>query len=153
MTLKKILELCKTHGFLTEISSAFSDVFKIGPSGNLLKENLKQEWFFSMVTNRDCSIFLNDGSFKSAYNFSKEISTGQLPFGVAEIVEEQLNMYKDQVNNKSDDFRSLIPYNREMLICTMFVSPLESIQYFHRWQRERKMWWRKVWLIKIHTRR
>lgn len=141
--LKKILSLSTKYGYLSEINNLHPEVFKIGPTGNLLKENLRQEWFYSMVINRDCSIFLNDNSFKNTFHFAKEICTEKLPFGIAEVVEEQLNIYKDQISIKNNDFRSLIPYNREILICTMFIPPSNSIQIFHQLQKQRKMWWRK----------
>ncbi|KAF2882739.1 hypothetical protein ILUMI_23472 [Ignelater luminosus] len=148
MTFKKILDVCEKHGFVKRIinksidNDAVNKLVKIGPVGALLQENLKTEWFFSMVINRENTVFLSKDSFVDTYEYGKEICQEKLPFGIAEIKEGIDNVCGNA--NKLFDFDKYFMEERQLVLrTTMFVAPSKSIQFFHQWQRQRKMWWRK----------
>lgn len=86
MPIKRIIDLCERRGFLNKLST----VLNIGPVGTLLQENLKNEWFYNMIINRDNTVFFcNNNLFSATFNFAKDVCQGRLPFGIAEIVEEK----------------------------------------------------------------
>lgn len=145
MSLKTILNLCNTHGYLTPVNKTVQDFYKIGSTGALLLENLKAEWKNNMVINPSASVFYNTNIFQNSYQYAKDLCLEYLPFGIAETVDEQINMYKD-FNAKEDknSVKLLLPFSKEVLLCTMFLSPTESTEFFHKWQIQRRMWWRKV---------
>lgn len=144
MPFTKVLDLCGKHGFLRKLSKNDSFILKTAPIGALLQETLRNEWLYSMVTNRDMTVLLNNDSFSETYAFVKEISLERPPFGIAEIIPNQCD---DKSNNPSDStcfhnfFRG---ENTYQLCCTNFISPANSTHFFHQWQRQRRTWWRKV---------
>lgn len=136
----KIVELCKCRGFLCG-----SDLLKIGPLGVLLKEILKTEWLNFHVTNKDVSIFLNEnsGDLAETLDFVKNLYNGQFPFGIAEIIENGEANFTN--NSNGIKFENCFP-TKSLLRCTIFLAPSMSTQFFHQWQRQRRIWWRKVCL-------
>lgn len=142
MPLTKTLEHCFKHGLLYKggIDNKLQLV-KLGSTGALLRENLHNEWFHNIIINRDCSVFYNTSSFQETFNYAKEISSHYLPFGVAEILNDEKNLDNFQADTPVHNVKLM---NNATLKCTMFVSPSEATQYFHQWQRQRRIWWRKV---------
>lgn len=141
---KEILSLCEKSGFLNINNSGLH----LGPVGYLLRENLKTEWLYSNVTNRDINVFLNsNSSFGETFNFVKNISEDKLPFGVAQITSDTSD--NTEVSQSQDIDRYFNAPNQMRLDCFMFVPPSLSVQYFHNWQRQRRMWWRKVIKIRV----
>lgn len=141
--------MCERHGFLTKIKKYNLDILKIGPVGALLQENLRNEWLYSMVTNRDLTVGLNSNSFSETFAHIKQLCSQKLPFAVTEIEEERARnvaeAFLDAKSIKDMDFRRcFIGEDRLVLNCSTFVSPASSMPYFHQWQRYRKAWWRKV---------
>lgn len=64
VTMEKIISLAKRRGFIfpsSEIYGGISGVWDYGPIGILLKNNIKQEWFKSMVQKREDIIGLDAG--------------------------------------------------------------------------------------------
>ncbi|KAG5877045.1 hypothetical protein JTB14_006525 [Gonioctena quinquepunctata] len=126
--------------------------FKIGPVGLLLRNNLKTEWFYNIVINKDITVVLNESDVSETYDYAKELCSQTLPFGIAEIQpfknvyksDEIIEYYKNAMNNKNVEFEDLLRHEgNSHLRCTVFVSPSSSTPFFHQWQRQRKMWWRK----------
>lgn len=141
MSFKKILGLCEKHGFLKQINNAL----KFGPTGTLLQENLRNEWLLNMVTNRDVPVFLNGNSFAETYDYCKELCLERLPFGIAEIVPKKCITKGEISEGEEVCFENLFSDEESFLLrCTTFVSPSNSTQVFHQWQRQRRAWWRKV---------
>lgn len=134
--LSKIVELCETRGFLFK-----SDHLRIGPLGVLLREIVKAEWLNFHVTHKDINIFLNEGnSFKDTFEFVKRLYNDQFPFGIAEMLPNQ-----DEHLNNSNGIKYAKDFaDKTLLKCTIFVAPSMSTQFFHQWQRQRRIWWRKV---------
>lgn len=146
MVYKKILELCFKHGYLykNQIENNLETIM-LGPTGALLQDNLKNEWFYSMQTNMDSSVFFNTNSFKSTFAFAKDISMANIPFGISEIIEDNETPCEAVVkNNAENDMLYWFKGPKKNLRCTLFVSPSDSTHVFHQWQRQRRMWWRKV---------
>lgn len=149
MTFTKILEMCEKHGFLTKITKYNQSILKVAPLGAVLKENLRNEWLYSMITNRDLPVCLSSNSFSETFTYMKQLCSQKAPFAIAEIeVEKFRNVaeaFVDAKNSKEIDFQQFfIGEDKLVLKCDTFVSPTVSMPYFHQWQRHRKAWWRKV---------
>lgn len=143
MTFIKILALCEKHGFLKQIQN----VLKVGPTGAVLQDNLKNEWLYNMVTNRDIPVFLSGHSFSETFLYAKEVCMEHLPFGIAEIIPKKCET--TQSNNNDDKntvcFENFFTGEDNLVLrCTTFVSPENSTPLYHQWQRQRRTWWRKV---------
>lgn len=141
--------MCEKHGFLHKIKKYNLDILKIGPTGALLQENLRNEWLYSMITNRDLTVCLNSHSFSDTFTHLKQLCSQKLPFAIAEIEEERTRnvaeAYVEARGSEEMDFRRcFIGEDRLVLNCSTFVAPAVSMPYFHQWQRYRKAWWRKV---------
>lgn len=149
MLLRKILELCEKNGYLKILPDNLNVLsVKLGPTGALLQENLRLEWFYAMVVNRESNVFLSKGSFSDAFQHAKEMCQDHAPFGVAEIVADSGEGIKNRSEDTEEardgvDFRRCVAGD-VVLKTSMFVSPALSTQFFHQWQRQRKMWFRKV---------
>lgn len=140
MPVTKLLDLCFKHGLLYKGSIENNiQLVKLGSTGSILKENLQKEWFHNMIINRECSVFINT-SFQETFNFAKEMCNHYVPFGLAEVMNG--NLEDNNVENSANKVQLI--QNNVTLRCTTFVSPIEAISYFHQWQRQRKIWWRKV---------
>lgn len=145
MTLEKILALCEKHGFVQAIKKNNADVIKIGPVGALLQENLRNEWFFGMVTNRDMMVFMNNHSFKETFQYAREICSEKVPFAIAEMINKKCSENKENNESKNGIFNKYFKAEDNIILhCTNFVSPENSTPFFHKWQRQRRIWWRKV---------
>ncbi|XP_066254386.1 DNA polymerase subunit gamma-2, mitochondrial isoform X2 [Euwallacea similis] len=142
-----IINLCEKHGFLRKIASSKlnSDQLKVGPIGTLLLHNLKKEWHYNFVTNKENTVFLADnGSFIEAFQFARNICMERLPFGIAEIQENKSELSKENIMCKEVDFNNYFSDEDKVnLKCSIFVSSVHSTQFFHQWQRQRRIWWRK----------
>lgn len=153
MTFSKIVEMCERHGFLKKIVMYNQDILRVGPIGAILQENLRNEWIYSVLTNRDLTASLSlSSSFTDSFTYIKELCSQKLPFAIAEFEEEQCrNVTQAFIDAKrkakSDDIdfqQFLVAEDKLILRCTTFVLPSLSTPYFHQWQRHRKAWWRKV---------
>lgn len=151
MALTKIIEMCERHGFLKKVSAYNQDILKVGPVGALLQENLRNEWLYSMITNRDLTACLNSSSFLDTFTYIKELCSQKVPFAIAEFEEQKCRNVaqafveaKRKQENEVDFQQFFIGEDKLLLRCTTFVSPSFSTPHFHQWQRHRKAWWRKV---------
>ncbi|KAK5640978.1 hypothetical protein RI129_009525 [Pyrocoelia pectoralis] len=129
---KKVLELCKVRGFLNNINN---DESVIGPVGALLQQNLKTEWLYNVVINRETNVFLCEGSFGDTYEFARNVCQERSPFGIARVIKDTEDTF---------DFDRYFFGRPLFLHTTMFVIPSFSTQFFHDWQRQRRTWWRKL---------
>lgn len=147
---KEILKLCENRGFINDpLSSKISNEISLGPVGYILQENLRTEWLLANVTNRDISVFLNEQkSLSESYNFVKDICNERLPFGIAQVFHCEGKVEPDSMRSEIDSYFHII--NQVQLQTLMFVSPSTSSQYFYNWQRQRRVWWRKVMEKVLH---
>ncbi|RZC41172.1 KTI12 -like protein [Asbolus verrucosus] len=117
-----------------------SEIFKIESTGLLLQENLRVEWFNNIVINKDISVFPSANGFTETYNFAKATCLDTAPFAVAQFTEKKQSLEKRDENkiNFLDYFE-----NGTILECYVFVTPSSATHFFHQWQRDRRIWWRK----------
>lgn len=118
-------------------------MLETGPIGALLEENLRQEWFYSTIINRDIPVFFNNGNFEDSFLYVKEICLSKFPFGIAEILTCNNTDSFDADAHNSNEFSNKLR-NVKTLSCVTFVPASRSIRFFHQLQREREMWWRIV---------
>ncbi|CAH1999452.1 unnamed protein product [Acanthoscelides obtectus] len=149
----KIADLAVKHGFIRKnmLPNINFDQYKFGPVGLLLLSNLESEWFFHFVINKDVTVFINKDDFTSTFNFAKNTCCDRLPFGIVEkkgnkkMNSDDLIQYKTLTNSDSIEFCKRFPEEeKQFLKGTFFISPNESTKFFHQFQRQRRIWWRKI---------
>ncbi|XP_026275903.1 DNA polymerase subunit gamma-2, mitochondrial isoform X1 [Frankliniella occidentalis] len=156
MSLKKILHLCEKHGFVKPLWHG-SEVTRLnfGPVGEFLVNNVRQEWHYSSVVNRDENFYpvqsrLNrsDGltndfdGIHETYDHIKSLCNGTLPFGIAQTIADDNLMLKNRLQAEQPH-QVFKPDHQTFLRSLLFVSPNDGRQAFYTWQQKRKMWWRK----------
>lgn len=132
-----VLELCEKRGFFKWSGNNL----RIGPVAALLLKNLKHEWFYDMTVRSDTCMFVNVSSFNDTFEYVKELCSHRLPFGISEVIKTNL---MNNFNNDLLDFSTHMNLYKNVLRTTMFVTPSDSVEFFHQWQRERRTWWRTV---------
>ncbi|XP_063240426.1 DNA polymerase subunit gamma-2, mitochondrial [Bacillus rossius redtenbacheri] len=143
-TVQKVLGLCGRHGLLARHGGAERP--ELGPAGELLRHNVLCEWLLSSVVTPEENVFLcradpTDALFsselKERHAHVRDLSGGQLPYGIAETRERSGLSLATPGAESLDPSRGL-----ELRLC-VFAAHADSAQRFHHWQRLRKMWWRK----------
>lgn len=148
--LTKILNLAESNGFIHYYIKDKRKFIKLGTNGVLLKKNLEQQWFNNVVMNKDISMLPCEYSLESTFNFAKKICLEKLPFGIVERIQPPCNIEFKESNlkkQKSDkiSFEDLFEEKDKLLLKTTIFVPSESAtHYFHQWQKQRRIWWRKV---------
>ncbi|KAF6199148.1 hypothetical protein GE061_007173 [Apolygus lucorum] len=143
--LKHTANIRKAYGFVRVVGSKKVDL-KFGPPGELVFQNLRNEWLHSTTTYREINVFPyhmeSESSanceniyqdLKSAFSLAKFLSGNSPPFGIA-----FSRTTKDRTN---DD--PLFPRRHVELKQIVFEKPQVSKQYFYRHLQQRKRWWRK----------
>jgi len=149
-----IVNVCEKHGFLGKIAlpKLKLEQFKIGPTGFQLLQNLKNEWHYNIIINKDISVFPCYESFDKTFEFAKNMCLERLPFGIAEIIQHQkiastndlISYYNIRIKEKEIHFENLFANEDKVTLkCTVFTSSQDAVQFFHQWQRQRRIWWRK----------
>lgn len=70
----KILELSELHGYIKPIIiNNVINHFKYGPLGELLAQNIRNEWVYSNVTNREENVFLYHDSRSDGKSFIRKL--------------------------------------------------------------------------------
>lgn len=143
---KNVVDLSEKHGFLKRVNN----LLEVGPTGALLEENLKREWFYATITNRDFPVFVNNGSFEDTFLYAKDICLNRFPFGIAEILPNP-----DPQIPENDDKNLMELSNKlgtsKLLSCVSFIPGSESVRFFHQMQRQRRMWWRIVMFTSFYS--
>ncbi|XP_074030654.1 DNA polymerase subunit gamma-2, mitochondrial [Leptinotarsa decemlineata] len=152
--LHKILNLATSNGFVkrTVLAHLNMSQYEIGPIGEILRHNLMTEWYYNIVFNKDVTVIMNNGDFTGTYEYLKAFCSDRLPFGIADIkklkksysTDEIIEHYKKGRDNRNTSFKDLMRHEEDSLCnCTIFVPPSNSTRFFHQWQQQRRMWWRK----------
>ncbi|XP_008196614.1 DNA polymerase subunit gamma-2, mitochondrial [Tribolium castaneum] len=139
MTFEKIVKLCEKHGFLRRIANPRLEMFKIGPTGALLQENLHTEWLNNIVISKDIQMFHCVDDFAATFDFAKATCLGIPPFGISRVTQRKLRV-QEQLDKTG--FEKYFDQGR-IYECCVFMPPKDVTQFFHQWQRERKIWWRR----------
>lgn len=149
--LQKILDLVTTNGYLRSITKENVKYVKMGPTGLLLQDNLKTQWFNNVVINKELTVFPSEGDIQNTFDYARRVCLEKLPFGIAEnLKREDIGpKYKEKHGKKIEDkltnFKDFFEEEDKFILkSTIFVPSETSIQFFHQWQRQRRMWWRKV---------
>lgn len=72
----------------------------------------------------------------------QKLNSEFLPFGISmSQVEQNCSGLTGENNNTLFNTQT-----QKYLRTLMFVSPKTSSQFFYHWQRQRKMWWKKVFI-------
>lgn len=149
--LQKILDMVTTNGYIKSISKEGIKYLKVGPTGLLLQNNLKTQWFNNIVVNKEVTVFPSKGNIQVTFEYAKKMCSEKVPFGIAETIKPKVNDFKlKRKNQKSETKKTgkLKDFFEEEdqieLQSTIFVPSQTSVQFFHQWQRQRKMWWKKV---------
>lgn len=135
-TLNKVISLCEQHGFFRSTKNA---LLQVESTGALLLENLRTEWFNNVVINKDLSVFYCSGNLEDTYHFAKKTCLEKGPFAICKFEEKELCKKEEE----KIDFRDFFHKGIEAQ-CSVFANPEEATPFFHQWQKERRMWWRKV---------
>ena len=76
----------------------------------------------------------------------KKLCNAQLPFGIAETRQDVRGTAELSLQEETNYFH---PNKHTVLWSCIFARPGNAIQRFYQWQRQRKMWWRKVILYQL----
>ncbi|CAH0387948.1 unnamed protein product [Bemisia tabaci] len=152
--LPKILELSGHSGFLKLVLKNKSvDHYKFFPAGELLCQNIQNEWIYSNVISRDENNFLfhsgesccsSTAGLPEPFAQARELCDEQLPFGLAETRLENITNFDPMTDaSATSESRFFRPKKHTLLRHISFAMPSAGQQFFYHWQRYRKMWWRK----------
>lgn len=106
-----------------------------GPQGRMLLRNLEEHWFLHCVTMSPYNIFLSE-KFVDTLNFLMNSPMGKIPFGVAGVSDS-----KDSWNESVQSLK--LERHREARIA-VFDRCTEAKSLYHKMQKERKVWWRRL---------
>ncbi|KAJ9584663.1 hypothetical protein L9F63_020988 [Diploptera punctata] len=152
-TIQKILQLCERQCFIQPVKDSLDlvEYFKFGFAGELLKNNVHQEWMLGVVINADENVFpfhscksasrdiIKD--FSEPFEYVKKLNNAQLPFGITETRQD----VRDTIDSSlQEEMRYFYPKKHTTLLSCIFAKPGNAMQRFYQWQRQRKMWWRKL---------
>lgn len=148
---QKILDMVAANGYIKQVYKGNLKYLKIRPIGLLLQDNLKTEWCNNTIINKDIMVFPSKYNVNDTFEFSKKICLEKLPFGIAEILKPLVDDDKTKVLIEMRKDKNLIIFSdlfekedHITLQSTIFVQSETATQFFHQWQRQRRMWWRKV---------
>ncbi|XP_076649024.1 DNA polymerase subunit gamma-2, mitochondrial [Halictus rubicundus] len=126
---------------LKEISANFISFaehgFVYGPQGRMLLKNLEEHWFLHCITMSPYNIFLSE-QFSNTLNFITKSPMGRIPFGLATVKDS-----KDFWNENIQPITSKVDYHKKAEIA-IFNNSTEAKSLYHKVQKERKVWWRKL---------
>ncbi|XP_076750325.1 DNA polymerase subunit gamma-2, mitochondrial isoform X1 [Xylocopa sonorina] len=129
-----------TH-ILKELSTHFISLTEhgliYGPQGKMLLKNLEEHWFLHCVTMSRYNIFLSDECI-STLNFVVKNTMDDIPFGLATIKNSR-NSWNQSVTNIQK-----LNFQHKTAGITIFTSNTEAKDLFHKIQKERKIWWRRL---------
>lgn len=148
--LEKILDMVATNGYIKYITKDNFKYLKIGPTGLLLQNNLKNQWCNNVVMNKDITVFPNKGNILDTFEHARKLCLDKVPFGIAETIKPVVGKRPKSTENKETEtklrkFGNLFEEDDQFVLkSTIFVPSETSVQFFHQWQKQRRMWWRKV---------
>lgn len=113
--------------------------FVFGPQGKLLRRNLEDLWFQSNIIKPFYNVFLmsTDKVSETLENL-KTLGIEEKPLGIA-IIEESKNSWNTEILNVYPKLNS----HRTGKV-TIITNANEGKELYHKTQRERKIWWRKL---------
>ena len=130
------------EAILKKLSTSFLKLesgFDYGLQGKLLFRNIENLWFHHNITTSRYNVFLSGSDkFTRTVQEIKNANIDALPFGLAAI-----ETSKNAWNNSLLNFCSKgIPHTIAKV--STFDNGISTKDLFHKKQRERKSWWRKL---------
>lgn len=132
----------KLESVLLKLNACFLKLesgFQYGPQGRLLLRNVENLWFQYCVTMSRYNVFLSGtDKFVKTIQDLKDSRIDTLPFGVAALE-----------NSKTAWNQSLVNFGNKGIVhkvakVVTFIEGSNIKDLFHKKQRERKAWWRKL---------
>ncbi|XP_076666324.1 DNA polymerase subunit gamma-2, mitochondrial [Andrena cerasifolii] len=129
-----------TH-VLKELSANFISLAEhglvYGPQGRMLLKNLEDHWLLHCVTMSRYNTFLSDKCVND-FNFVTKTGMSNIPFGLAKIK-----------NSRNDWNQNIAPTVSKLNLhktaeIYVFNNNIEAKDLYHKVQKERKIWWRKL---------
>ena len=129
-----------TH-VLKELSANFISLAEhglvYGPQGRMLLKNLEDHWLLHCVTMSRYNTFLSEKCVND-FNFVTKTGMSDIPFGLAKIK-----------SSRNDWNQSIMPTVSKLNLhktaeIYVFNNNIETKDLYHKVQKERKIWWRKL---------
>ena len=134
----------KLEAILKKLGTCFLNLdsgFEYGPQGRLLLRNIENLWFHNCVTTSRYNVFLCESDkFAKTIENLKDANVDTLPFGLAAF-ERSKTVWNQSLFN-FDDSKVVVPHKTAKL--ATFNDEPSAKDLFHKKQRERKAWWRKL---------
>lgn len=125
---------------LKELSAHFISLTEhglvYGPQGQMFLKNLEEHWFLHCITMSPYNVFLSN-TFNVTLNFITKTAMSNIPFGLATIKNSK-NCWNQNISNVN---KLSVHKTAEVAI---FNSNIETKDLFHKKQKERKSWWRRL---------
>ncbi|GFY53926.1 DNA polymerase subunit gamma-2, mitochondrial [Trichonephila inaurata madagascariensis] len=168
VTFKKLIQCCSKSHILNVQNTSNATSLQYGPLGCLLKKNIFNEWFYSILNDGNVNMFPVEISNPRKQTFLlqssiKEVSNDllqnvidkyfeihnrlgyDLPFGLVmhePCINKNISREESPVHMDLNILNNLEAWTRISVI--FFCPPKKSINWFHHWSKERHLWWRKV---------
>ena len=129
-----------TH-VLKELSANFISLAEhglvYGPQGRMLLKNLEDHWLLHCVTMSRYNTFLSDKCVND-FDFVTKTGMSNIPFGLAKVK-----------SSRNDWNQSIAPTASKLNLhktaeIYVFNNNIETKDLYHKVQKERKIWWRKL---------
>ncbi|XP_043475989.1 DNA polymerase subunit gamma-2, mitochondrial-like [Leptopilina heterotoma] len=132
----------KLETVLQKLSTCFLKLesgFEYGSQGRLLLRNIENLWFHQCVTTSRYNVFLTGSDkFSKTIQDLKDANIDTLPFGLAAVENSKLSWNESLVNSKN---KAIV---HKVAKVVTFCDGTNAKDLFHKKQRERKAWWRKI---------
>ncbi|XP_051171083.1 DNA polymerase subunit gamma-2, mitochondrial-like [Leptopilina boulardi] len=127
---------------LQKLSACFLKIeagFDYGPQGRLLLRNVENLWFHHCVTTSRYNVFLSGtDKFSKTIQDLKVANIDTLPFGLAAFDNSKIAWNQSLLNSGN---KTIV---HKVAKVVTFCEESNSRDLFHKKQRERKAWWRKL---------
>ncbi|KAF7286111.1 hypothetical protein GWI33_007759 [Rhynchophorus ferrugineus] len=144
----QVVQDCTKVETLSNASITEEDYFVAPPEKQgFIRKNLRREWFNNIVINSEICMFL-DEDLSATFSFANNFCDNTLPFGLAQEfplydMNQQAGINYNVLNEALEFDRFFLPKDKICLNSTIFLPANDSLPFFHKWQKQRRMWWRK----------
>lgn len=147
LDVKVMLQHFKTYNFVRHNNNK---ILELDFNGQSLSQILLNEW---LLTN---TVYCEQPAFKfkslsDIYYFKTSFRTvenlvSSVPFTfVDSFIKEKNRNTEIEKDNNTKTIKKILELNEKTILRSQtFCSPQSAVEFFHKQQRERKIWWRKV---------
>lgn len=146
---QKMVNHFKKNNFLQLDSN---NALRYGFNANAVKQNIRNEWLLSNSIYCDepcfhCSHLKALNEFKNAYKEVRQIVT-DFPFSFVQVFGSKVDVKSDSKVDVLPEVKEFFSVDEGVVLKKQTICTAEnSFAYFHRLQRERKIWWKKVSVV------